>query len=53
MGFDQLSSASDANEEAVATSTHDKIRVLRMLRHVLLYRRTDNVDLQTVLPGPF
>jgi hypothetical protein len=30
----------------------DEIGVLRVLRHILLHRRANNVDLKIVLSGP-
>src|SRR4030095_3124922 len=36
-----------------ATSMHNKIRVLRVLRHILAHSRTNDVHLEVVLSGPF
>ena len=39
-------------ESSVATSMHNKIRVLRVLRYVCLDRGTNNIYLEVVLAGP-
>jgi hypothetical protein len=52
IAFRQAQAGSDLHETSIATSMQDKIRVLRVLRYVLLHRRTNNVDLEVVFSGP-